>query len=86
MPWWHFRRRLALPTHLELRLETCCRSSFFVDSSRRVQYPLPLCVFCHSLHTALLGCLLTLTLFPSLLDLVELAAPPGLWFAIFWNC
>ena len=53
-----------------------CRSSFFVDSSRLV--------FCHSLHAALL--LLTLTLFSSLLDLVELAAPPGLWFAIFWNC
>ena len=43
------------------------------------------CVSCHSLHAALLGCLLTLTLFSSLLDLVELAAPPGLWFA-FWNC
>ena len=41
MPCWHFRRRLALPTHLELRLEGCCRSSFFADSSRRVQYPLP---------------------------------------------
>ena len=78
MPCWHFRRRLALPTHLELRLEACCRSSF-VDSSRRVSYPLPLCVFCHSLHAALLGCLLTSTLFSSLLDLV------GLWFA-FWNC
>ena len=36
MPCWHFRRRLALPTHLELRLEGCCRSSFFADSSRRV--------------------------------------------------
>ena len=35
-------RRLALQTQLELRLEACCRSSVFVDSSRLVSYPLPL--------------------------------------------
>ena len=42
MPWWHFHRRLALPTHLEHGLEVQCRGSFFVDSSRRVQCLLPL--------------------------------------------
>ena len=77
MQWWHFHRQLALPTHLQLRLEDWSHSSVFVDSSRLVLYPLPLSVSLVSSRCTA-GLLLILSLCSSLLDLVELAAPPYL--------
>ena len=44
MPCWHLHRQLAPLTHLGLRVDDHCRSSFFVDSSRFVWYPLSLCL------------------------------------------
>ena len=44
-----------------------------------------LCVSFVTLFTLHCWLLLTLTLFASLLDLVGLAAPPGLCFGFFWN-
>ena len=36
--------QLSVLTHLDLPVEAHCRSSFFVDSSSLVSYPLPLCL------------------------------------------
>ena len=44
MPCWHLHRQLSVLTHLDLPVEAHCRCSFFVDSSRLVSYPLPLCL------------------------------------------
>ena len=86
MPWWHFHRRLSLSTHLDLRVELSCRGdTFIVDSQCRLissfvsrlaavaPSSLPQAVLCGT-HCL---CVSLVTLFASLLDLVELAAPPA---------
>ena len=77
MPCWHLHRQLSVLTHLDLPVEAHCRSSFFVDSSRLVSYPLPLRLSSVSSRCTA-GLLLILTLYSPFLDRVELAAPPGL--------
>ena len=86
-----------LETHLEaLFVDTHCGlmsifpsrltavALFFVDSSRLVQYPLPLCASVSSHCTA--GLLLNLMPKLVLLGLVEFAAPPGFWCAFSGRC
>ena len=80
MPSWHPHRQLTLLTHLEHSVEGhCdrCRSSFFVDSSRRLYCPLSLCLSSVPSRSTT-GLLLTLSMCSLLLDLVELAATPRL--------
>ena len=87
-PSWHIHRQLALLTHLEHPVEDhCdrCRSSFFVDSSRRLSYPHLLCVSSVSSRCTA-GLLLTLSMCLSLLDLVELACSSWAWFVFFRHC
>ena len=69
--------QLSMLSHLDLPVDAHYRSSFFVDSSRFVWYPLPLCLSSISAHCTA-GLLRTLTLYSPSLDRVELAAPPGL--------
>ena len=78
MSYQHSHRQLSVLTHLDLPVEAHCWSSFFVDSNRLVQYPLPLSLSSVSSRCwAAAGLLLTLTLYSPFLDRVELAAPPG---------
>ena len=76
MSYHHSHRQLSVLTHLDLPVEAHCRSSFLVDSSRLVQYPLPLCASVSSHCTAWL--LLNLMSKLVLLGLVEFVVPPGL--------
>ena len=85
MPCWHLHRQLAPLTHLDLPVEAHCPGSFFVDSSRLVSYPLPLCLSSLSSRCTA-GLLLTLTLCSPSLNRVKLAALPGLRLSNFRHC
>ena len=78
------RRQFSPLTHLELRVEVHCRSSFFVDSSRLIECPLSLGQFSvesHQFHSRCIAGLLLTWYLVVILGLVELTAPPGLWCA-----